>query len=79
MKYLFALCFILGVAHAQESNNRYFETGTPPDCMIDGTADDQADDYDRTHLQKKITDCMGPLEEEKNIQIDIKQHGVVSQ
>ena len=78
MKYLIALLFIANLAHA-ETQTEEIEVGSPRDCVVVGTEDDQGEDVDRKQLQQKITDCLGPQEEEAKTQIESKRHDIVSQ
>lgn len=79
MKYLIPLFFLMGLAHAQELLTEDIEVGSPKDCVVVGSEDDQGDDVDRNQLQQKITDCLGPQEEEAKTQVETKHHEVVSQ
>lgn len=79
MKYLIALLLVTNVAVAQETDIQDIEVGSPRDCLVVGTADDQGEDVDRKQLQQKITDCLGPQEEEAKTQLEPKHHEVVSQ
>lgn len=79
MKYLLPLLFVISLAHAEETKTEDFEVGSPKDCVVVGSEDDQGDDVDRNQLQQKITDCLGPQEEEAKTQVETKHHEVVSQ
>lgn len=79
MKYLILLCFVMGMAHAQEIETQNIDVGSPRDCVVVGSEDDQGDDVDRNQLQQMITDCLGPQEEEAKTQVETKHHEVVSQ
>lgn len=79
MKYLLPLLFVMSLAHAEEAKTEDFEVGSPKDCLVVGSQDDQGDDVDRNQLQQKITDCLGPQEEEAKTQVETKHHEVVSQ
>lgn len=79
MKYLLPLLFVMSLAHAQDTETEVFEVGSPKDCVVVGSEDDQGDDVDRNQLQQKITDCLGPQEEEAKTQVETKHNEIVSQ
>jgi len=79
MKHLITFLFIMGLAHAQVTESPEIEVGSPRDCVVVGSVDDQGDDADLNQLQQKITDCLGPQEEEAKTQVENKHPEVVSQ
>lgn len=60
MKYILSFLLMVGVAHASEE----IEVGTPQDCLVVGSTDDQAIADELNYVQQQITDCLAPQEEQ---------------
>jgi hypothetical protein len=61
------------------SESEEMEVGTPKDCTDLGKTNDQGREDERLELQHKITDCLGPEEEEAKTEVVEKTRKVVSQ
>jgi hypothetical protein len=75
MKYILLFSLLVGAAAYADD----IEVGTPKDCIDLGKSDDQGQDEDRLELQHKITDCLGPEDEEAKTEVVEKTRKVVSQ
>lgn len=80
MKYLLVFSLFMGPVMAQnEVSSPEIEVGSPRDCVVLGTSEEQNLENVRPEFQKMVMKCLAPQEEETLPETENTHPAVVSQ